>query len=143
MFQEDPNSRVRRQATVDITHSTHTGGTSVSAQMRGNLWKNGPHRVDGHAHWSRVYGGHHGTGHPLYGGGLTYSHSNRAGLGVDVSRQRPFGTQVSANAKGVLWRSSNGRSSVDATGGWSKSFGGAFGTSRSNYGGTINFRHRF
>jgi hypothetical protein len=143
LFQEEPKSRVRRQATVDVTRNTRTGSTSVSAQGQGNLWARGPHRVDGTAHWSRVYGGRHGTMHPSYGGGLTYSNSNGASAGVDISRQRPFGTQVSAQAQGVLWRSNNRRTSVDANAGWSRTFGGASGSSRPNYSGMINFRHRF
>lgn len=128
---------------MDITRNTHTGGTSVSAQAQGTPWSSGPHSVDGNAHWSRVFGGRTGTSHPSYGGGLTYTRSNRASVGVDVSRQRPFGTQVSAQAQGTLWRSNNGRSTIDANAGWSRSYGGAWGTSRPNYGGMINFRHRF
>lgn len=140
---EEPKSRVRRQATVDVTRNTRTGSTSVSLQGQGNLWARGPHRVDGNAHYSRVFGGRQGTMHPTYGGGLTYSNSNGASAGVDISRQRPFGTQVSVQAQRALWRSNDGRTSVDANANWSRNYGGAFGTSRPNYGGMVTFRHRF
>jgi hypothetical protein len=143
LFQGEQKTRVRRQATVDVNRNTQTGSTSVSVQGQGKLWERGPHRVDGNAHYSRDFGGRQGTMHPSYGGGLAYSHSNGASAGVDISRQRPFGTQVSAQAQGTLWRSNNGRTSVDANANWSRTYGGRFGTSRPNYGGMVTFKHKF
>ncbi|KDR23017.1 attacin-B-like [Zootermopsis nevadensis] len=131
---DEPKSRVRRQVTVDLSRD------SVSAQAQGNLWRRGPHSLDGNVHWSQTFGGPRGTNHPSYGGGLTYSRSNRVSA---VTHHRPSGTKVSAQVQGNLWRGSSGRSTLDANAGWSRSFGGPWGASRPNFGGGISFRHRF
>ncbi|CAG2053832.1 unnamed protein product [Timema podura] len=96
---EPEHSRVRRQSggglTVDATR-TQGGGTLVSAQGSGTVWRSADSQ-----------------------------------------------SQLSAQAQANLWRSSNGRSSLDATGSYSRNYGGPYGTGRPNYGGFLNFNHRF
>nr|CAD7587587.1 unnamed protein product [Timema genevievae] len=145
---EPEHSRVRRQSggglTVDATR-TQGGGTLMSAQGSGTVWRSADRQsqVDLNGHVSRVYGGPGGNSPPTYGGGASYNHNGRGGVGVDVSRTPGYGTQLSAQAQANLWRSRNGMSSLDATGSYSRNFGGPYGTGRPNYGGFLNFNHRF
>nr|CAD7423904.1 unnamed protein product [Timema monikensis] len=139
------HARVRRQSVkVDATHS-QGGGTLVSAQGAGTVWRSGDRQaqVDLNGHASRLYGGPGGNSPPTFGGGASYNHNNRGGVGVDVSRTPGFGTQVSAQGEANLWRSRNGMTSLGATGSYSRNYGGPSGTGRPNYGGFLNFNHRF
>ncbi|KAJ8896106.1 hypothetical protein PR048_001448 [Dryococelus australis] len=117
-----------------------SGGTRVSAQGSRTVWQGQDSRVDANAHWARTFGG--AGGPPTYGGGLNYQHP-RGGAAVDVSRTPGFGTQVGAQGAANLWRSQDGRSSLDANARWSRNYGGPWGTSRPNYGAGLNFVHRF
>ncbi|CAG2053299.1 unnamed protein product [Timema podura] len=68
----------------------------VSAQGAGTVWRSGDRQaqVDLNGHASRVYGGPGGNSPPTFGGGASYNHNNRGGVGVDVSRTPGFGTQT-------------------------------------------------
>lgn len=64
----------------------------------------------------------------------------RNSVSIGAGRQNG-GTNVNIEAQRNLWRSNNGRSSLDAQANYNRQFG--HGGGRPNYGGSINFRHRF
>lgn len=66
----------------------------------------------------------------------------RGSAEVSVNRDRG-GTDVDARVNAHIWQSKNGRSELNGEANYNKHFGGPSGNSRSNYGGGINFIHRF
>lgn len=54
-----------------------------------------------------------------------------------------FGTDVSAQGNLNLYRGNNGRTTLDANAGYNRHFGGPGGTGKPNYGGGLQFNHRW
>ncbi|XP_026481744.1 uncharacterized protein LOC113388590 [Ctenocephalides felis] len=127
-----------------VENSVPKSFTQVTAEAAGTLYNKNGHKLDGNANWARTYKQPGvGTGPVTVGGGLQYSREGKGHVGVNAQHTRGFGTDVGANAGVNLFRANNGRTSLDADAFASKHFGGAFGTGRTNYGGAVNFRHRF
>lgn len=89
-----------------------------------------------------LHGERGGLGPTQYGGGIDYQ-GDRFKEGVDVYHVRGFGTDVNAQAGANLWKSRDGNTRLDATANYGKHFGGPYGNSKANYGGFLNFEHRF
>lgn len=66
--------------------------------------------------------------------------NGQVSVGVERSRQ---GTDVSAQVQRNLWRSNNGRSTLDGNAHVQQHFGGPAGRQRPNYGAGVQFTHRF
>lgn len=129
--------RVRRQIYGGITPGNP--GKTVTLGAQGNIYNNNGHSVDGHAQVSRTFQPAEPTS---IGGGLDYK-GPRAGASVNVDHVHRFGTNVGAQGNMNVWRSNNGRSTLDANAGYNQHFGGPFGNSRPNYNVGANFIHRF
>lgn len=89
-----------------------------------------------------LHGERGGGGPTQYGGGIDYQGDRFKGA-VDVNHIRGLGTDVTASAGANLWKSRDGNTRLDATGQYGQHFGGPFGKSKPNYGGFLNFEHRF
>lgn len=110
---------------------------TIGAQ--GNVFNRNGHSIDAHGQVSKNF---RPIGPTAIGGGINYQ-GPRAGVSGNVDHVHRFGTNVGVSGNANLWRSNNGRTSVDADAGYNRHFGGQFGTGRPNYNGNINFRHRF
>uniref|UniRef100_A0A1B0D8B8 Attacin C-terminal domain-containing protein n=1 Tax=Phlebotomus papatasi TaxID=29031 RepID=A0A1B0D8B8_PHLPP len=132
-------NRVRRQTVFGGVTPGQGGGVTGTLGARGTLYENRGHRVDGHASVSRQW---HPTGPTSVGGGLDYT-GPRGSASVNAQHTHRFGTSLSAEGRANLYRSPNGRTSLDATGGYQRQFGGPFGTSKPNYNVGLGLSHRF
>lgn len=68
---------------------------------------------------------------------------DRGSVSVGAGHIHKQGTDFNVDAQANLWRSQNGRSSLDANANYNRHYGGSGGTGRPNYGAGLNFRHRF
>ncbi|XP_069679832.1 attacin-B-like [Periplaneta americana] len=144
MFMRKAKIRAKRQLTTSITRDADTGVTKLEGGIQRNLINRGPHSLDVNGFISKSFGPSGRGQRPVFGGGLSYMHSNRGGAEISVSRQNPFGgTELSAKAQGNLYRSRNGRTNLDANFNYSRRFGGPFGSSRPSFGGGLTLTHRF
>lgn len=114
-------------------------GIAATIGAQGNVFNRNDHSIDAHGQLSKTF---RPNGPTSIGGGIDYQ-GPRGGVSGTVDHVHRFGTNVGVSGNGNLWRSNDGRSTVDANAGYSRSFGGQFGTGRPNYNGNINFRHRF
>ncbi|CAH0561510.1 unnamed protein product [Brassicogethes aeneus] len=139
LFYLVPVHRVRRQTTFDI--NKNGPGTRVTLGHKGTIYENPNHKVTGGAFASQQF---RPTGPLTAGGNLGYQHKpSGSGLNVGADNTRGFGTNVNAQGNLNLLRSHNGNTRLDATGGYSRHFGGVGGTGRPNYNAGLNFNHRF
>lgn len=132
------HQRVRRQ-TIFGGVTPGNPGTAGTIGASGNLFNQNGHRVDGHAQISRNF---HPTGPASVGGGLNYQ-GPRGGAAINANHAHHFGTDVGVTGNANVWRSNNGRSSLDANANYNRHFGGPFGTGKPNYGGGVMFTHKF
>nr|WOJ43253.1 attacin 3 [Lasioderma serricorne] len=133
-------TRVRRQ--LDI--SGGKSGTRITAGHGGTLYQNDRHQVDGSAFASQNFRHFKPDGPLTTGGRVDYLHKpSGSSASVGASNTRGFGTDLSAQGNLNLYRSQNGRTTLDANARYDRHFGGPFGTGRPNYGGGLNFNHRF
>lgn len=131
--------RVKRQEVFGGVNRGPGGGASGTLGVAGNVFNNNGHRVDAHGQVSRNW---KPTGPTTVGGGLDYS-GPRGGASVTADHNRRMGTNLDINAHRNLYTSPNGRTTVDAHGGYQRSYGGDFGASRPNYNVGVGMRHRF
>lgn len=131
--------RVRRQELVTDLQRVGGGGTQGTLGVAGPLFDNGSHRVDGQAHVSKTW---NPNGPAVAGGRLDYT-GPRAGASVQADHHRQLGTSVDARGNYNFYRSPNGRTTVDGYGGYQRSYGGQFGTSRPNWNVGATLNHRF
>ncbi|XP_059622751.1 attacin-B-like [Phlebotomus argentipes] len=131
--------RVRRQTIFGGVTPGSAGGVQGTIGARGTLYENGGHRVDGHGSVSRQW---HPTGPTTLGAGVDYT-GPRGSASVNAQHQHRFGTSLGIEGKANLYRSPNGMTSLDATGGYQRHFGGPFGTSKPNYNVGLGLTHRF
>ncbi|XP_044748054.1 uncharacterized protein LOC123309153 isoform X6 [Coccinella septempunctata] len=132
-----PLSRQRRQTTVDINKTP--GGTQVALGHKGTIFENDNHLVSGQGFVSKQF---RPTGPTTLGAGLGYEHKpSGSGINLGASNTRGFGTDLSATGTANLW--SKGNSRLDAYANYDRHFGGPWGTGRPNYGGGLQFTHRF
>lgn len=127
-----PYLRVRRQSIfgqVDPNQVT-LGGS-------GTIYNEDGHSIDASGRVSRTFP----DGSTIIGGGLEYD-GPRAGAYLNVGHGGDMGTSLGVGADANLWRSDNGRSTLDANANYNQNFGGAYG-GQHNYGGGLTFRHNF
>lgn len=79
---------------------------------------------------------------PTVGAGLSYQ-GPVVGVSTAVDHSRLLGTNVNASANAKVLESHSGAGAVTLQGDYSRRFGGAFGTSRPNYGGSIGDQFKF
>lgn len=133
-----PHYRNRRQSVFGGV-SPSNGGSTATLGASGTLYNQGGHRVDGHGQISRTY---NPTGPTSVGAGLDYQ-GPRGGASVNANHARHLGTDVGVTGNANVWRSHDGRSTLDANANYNRHFGGPFGTGRPDYGVGATFRHRF
>ncbi|XP_045460538.1 attacin-B-like [Harmonia axyridis] len=134
-----PLQRQRRQTSVDI--NKNPGGTQVTLGHKGTIFENDKHLVSGGGFVSKQF---RPTGPTTLGGGLGYEHKpSGSGINLGASNTRGFGTDFSATGNANLWRSNNGNTRLDAYANYGRHYGGPWGTGRPNYGGGLQFSHRF
>ncbi|XP_045460543.1 attacin-B-like [Harmonia axyridis] len=134
-----PLQRQRRQTSVDI--KKNPGGTQVTLGHKGTIFENDKHLVSGGGFVSKQF---KPTGPTTLGGGLGYEHKpSGSGINLGASNTRGFGTDFSATGNANLWRSNDGNTRVDAYANYDRHYGGPWGTGRPNYGGGLQFSHRF
>ena len=131
--------RQRRQVVTGGITPGQPGGVQGNLGVAGTLYEKNGHRLDGHGEVSRNW---KPNGPTTVGGGLDYT-GPRGSASVNALHQRHLGTSVSAEGRANLYTSPNGRSTLDATGGYQRHFGGPWGTSRPNYNVGLGFQHRF
>lgn len=130
--------RVRRQTVYGgLTPANPGAKATIGAQ--GNIFNNNGHSVHANGEISKTF---KPIGPTSIGGGVNYQ-GPRAGVSGNVNHVHRFGTDVGVSGNTNIWRSPNGRTSVDANAGYNRHFGGPGGTGRPNYNGNINFNHRF
>nr|QYL02208.1 attacin 2 [Lasioderma serricorne] len=133
-------SRVRR----DLDISKSGSGTRVTAGHGGTIFKNDRHQLDGSAYASQNFKHFKPAGPLTTGGELQYQHlpsGSSASLGA--TNTRGYGTDLSAQGNLNLYRSQDGRTTLDAYGNYDRHYRGPWGTGRPNYGGGLNLNHRF
>lgn len=133
---EVPVQRVRRQ-TVFGGVTPGNPGTTGTIGARGNVFNNNGHSLDAHGQVSRTF---KPTGPVNIGGGLDYQ-GPRGGVSANVDHTRHIGTNVGVNGNANIWRSRDGRSSLDGTASYNQQFGPYGG--RPQYGAGLNFKHNF
>lgn len=131
--------RVRRQTIFGDVRRGDAGGTHATIGAQGNILNRNGHSVNAHGQVDKNFHPNSATG---VGGGFNYQ-GPRAGLSGNVNHAHRFGTDVGVSGNANVWRSPNGRSSVDANAEYNRHFGGQFGTGRPNYNVGATFRHRF
>lgn len=130
--------RVRRQTVYGgLTPGNPGARATIGAQ--GNIFNNNGHSVHANGEISKNFKPSGPTG---VGGGVNYQ-GPRAGVSGNVNHVHRFGTDVGVSGNANVWKSQNGRSSLDANAGYNRHFGGPGGTGRPNYNGNLNFVHRF
>uniref|UniRef100_U5ENE9 Putative attacin n=1 Tax=Corethrella appendiculata TaxID=1370023 RepID=U5ENE9_9DIPT len=70
--------RKKRQFNINIEANHEEGyGTDFKAEAIASIWKskNGNTRIDGHATYSKHFGGYSGNGKSKFGGMITFSHN--------------------------------------------------------------------
>ncbi|XP_075147922.1 attacin-A-like [Haematobia irritans] len=110
---------------ASLQHSkTDNFGSVFSQNARANIFDSGKHKVDATAFHSRT-NLDNGFQYNTVGGGLDYNHANGHGASVTVSRipQLNMNT-VDVTGKANLWKSQDKATSLDLTGGISKTSGG-------------------
>lgn len=131
--------RVKRQEVFGGVNRGPGGSTAGNLGVAGNLYNNNGHRLDGHGSVSKTWGPKTPT---TLGGGLDYT-GPRGGASVAADHNRVMGTNLNIGAHRNLYTSPNGRTTVDAHGGYQRSYGGMYGTSRPNYNVGVGLNHRF
>lgn len=129
--------RVRRQIYGSLTPGNP--GATATIGARGNVFNNNGHSVQANGEISKNF---KPIGPTSVGGGVNYQ-GPRAGVSGNVNHVHHFGTDVGVSGNANIWRSPNGRTSLDANAGYNRHFGGPTGTGRPNYNGNLNFIHRF
>lgn len=114
-------------------------GTTATVGAQGNLFNNNGHSLHAQGQVSKTF---KPIGPTSVGGALNYQGPN-AGVSGNVNHVHRFGTDVGVTGNANVWKSPNGRSSLDATAGVNRHFGGPFGNGKPNYNGNLNFIHRF
>lgn len=130
--------RVRRQTVYADLTPGNPGATATLGASRTLFEQNG-HRVDGQAQVSRNY---RPNGPTSVSGGLNYQ-GPRGDASITANHVNRGGTDVGVTGNANLWRSQDGRSSLDANANYNKHFGGQSGNGRSNYGVGAVLTHRF
>lgn len=131
--------RVRRQDVFGGVDRGPGGSTAGHLGVTGPLYQNNGHRVDGRAQVAKTW---NPSGPTVVGGGLDYS-GPRGGASVSADHNRRLGTNVGVEGRYNVYQSPNRRTTIDAHGGYERSFGGQFGTSRPNYNVGVGLNHRF
>ncbi|GAB0098569.1 Attacin_C domain-containing protein [Sergentomyia squamirostris] len=131
--------RVRRQTVFGGITPGNPGGVAGTIGARGTLFNNNGHNVDGHASVSRNW---HPNGPTSIGGGLDYT-GPRGSASIAAQHQHRFGTALEATGRANLYKSPNGKTTLDAHGTYQRHFGGPFGTSKPNYNVGLGLTHRF
>ncbi|KAG4077534.1 hypothetical protein HA402_002961 [Bradysia odoriphaga] len=134
-----PHSRQVRQVLDGGIRASDQGGIRGTVGASQTLLNQNGHRLDGHGQISKNW---KPNGPTEIGAGLNYQ-GPRGGASVDANHARHFGTNLNAEGNVNLWRSPNGRSQLDGAANYNQHFGGPGGRSRPNYGGGLNFSHRF
>lgn len=129
--------RIRRQIFGGFSPSDH--GTTATVGAKGNIFNNNGHSLDAQGQVSKQF---KPTGPTSFGAGLDYQ-GPRGGVSGNANHVRHFGTDVGVTGNANLWRSNNGRATVDATAGYNRHFGGPSGTGRPDYNVGSVFRYRF
>ena len=130
--------RVRRQEVFGgANHGP--GGSTATLGVTAPLYNNNGHRVDGRGQVSKTW---NPTGPTVVGGGLDYT-GPRGGASLSADHNRHLGTNVGVDGRYNLYTSPNRRTTIDANGGYQRSFGGMYGTSRPNYNVGVGLNHRF
>lgn len=137
-IEEVPMYRVRRQTVFGGVTPGNPGATATVGASQ-NIFNSNGHSLDAHGQVSRTF---HPTGQTSIGTGLDYQ-GPRGGASATVDHTRHFGTDVGVQGNANIWRSNNGRSTLDGTANYNRHFGGPFGTGRPNYGAGLQFTHRF
>lgn len=114
-------------------------GTSGMVGLKGNVFNENGHSLDVNTRIGQTFAP---KGPTSIGGGIDYQ-GPRVGAGLDVNHINNYGTNVGVHGNANVWRSNNGRSSLDANANYNRQFGGPFGAGRPNYGAGLNFIHRF
>lgn len=133
----EPHARQIRQVFGSFKPSK--GGVRGTVGASTTLLNENGHRLDGHSQISRDW---KPNGPTEFGGGLNYQGPRAAGS-IDANHARHLGTDLKAQGNVNLWRSNNGRSQLNGTANYDQHFGGSGGRSPPNFGGGINFVHRF
>lgn len=131
-------SRVRRQ-TVFGGITPGNPGVTATVGAQGNIYNKNGHSVDAFGQVSKTY---RPVGPTSVGGGIDYQ-GPRGGVLANANHVQHYGTDVGVNGNANIWRSQNGRSSLDANAGYNRHYGGPFGTGRPNYNVGATFNHRF
>lgn len=130
--------REKRQVYGGVTNG-QPGGIQGTLGAGGTLYNNNGHRVDGHGQVSKNWGP---KGPTTLGGGLDYT-GPRGGASINAQHQHRLGTSVGAEGRYNVYSSPNGRTTVDAHGGYGRHFGGPFGNSKPDYNVGVGLNHRF
>lgn len=131
--------RVRRESGVFGSVKPGNPGVTGTIGAQGNIFNKNGHSIDAHGQVSRTY---HPAGPTSVGGGIDYQ-GPRGGLSAGANHLHRFGTAVNIGGNANVWKSRDGRSSVDVTGGYNRHYGGPGGTGRPNYNVGGQFTHRF
>lgn len=128
-----------RQTKIDVGGRGRTA--VVTGSHQGNIFDKNGHRLDGGASVSKQF---HPNGPATIGGKLGYSHTpSGSNLNVGASHTKKFGTDLSVDGRGNIWRSNNGNTRLDAVGNYNRHYGGRGGTGKPNYYGGVELNHRF
>lgn len=130
--------RVKRQ---EVFGGVTPGSNGIAGNLgaAGTIYNNNGHRVDAHGQVSKTW---KPNGPTMLGGGLDYT-GPRGGASVTADHHRSLGTDFNARGHYNLYSSPDRRTTVDAHGGYQRTYGGNFGTSRPNYNVGVGLNHRF
>lgn len=131
--------RVKRQEVFGGVNRGAGGGAAGNLGVGGTVFNSNGHRVDAHGQVSKNW---KPTGPTMVGGGLDYT-GPRGGASITADHNRRLGTDVNAQGHYNIYQSPDRRTTVDAHGGYQRSYGGDFGTSRPNYNVGVGLNHRF
>lgn len=130
--------RIRRQTIYGGLTPANPGATAtIGAQ--GNVFNNNGHSINAHGQVSKTF---KPIGPTSLGGGFDYQ-GPRAGVSGNVNHIRHFGTDVGVSGNANVWKSRNGHTKIDATGGFNRHYGGPSGHGQPNFNVGANFQHRF
>lgn len=130
--------RVRRQILYGGLTPANPGATATVG-AKGRVFNDNGYSINAHGQVSKTF---KPIGPTSLGGGLDYQ-GPKAGVSGNVNHVRHFGTDVGVSGNANIWKSRNGHTKIEATGGFNRHYGGPSGNSRPNFNVGANLQHRF
>lgn len=123
------HTRFRRQSPFYGSFTPGNPGTTATFGAKGTIFRDNGHSINGNGQISKTFQPNGPVG---YGGGVGYQ-GPKAGISTNVNHLQRLGTDVGVNANANVWKSHNGRTTVQATGGYNQHLGGPSGNMKPNF----------